>query len=45
MSTDTTADTQPAGQPKQRGERTDSSIKHCPAARGGAPGPRSGPTR
>lgn len=34
MSTDTAADTPPARQPKQRGDRTDSSIKRLPNGKG-----------
>jgi hypothetical protein len=34
MSTENTGDQQPAEQPKQRGERTDSSIKRLPGGKG-----------
>ncbi|OBI75861.1 site-specific integrase [Mycobacterium sp. E740] len=34
MSTDAAPDTQPAGQPKRRGDRTDSSIKRLPNGQG-----------
>ena len=37
-------DTAPAEHPRKRGERTDSSIKKLPTAKGGARDRRSAPT-